>query len=516
MLQSVLAREPPSTASTVAAELDRICGSPGFGATARTRELLRFLVGEALAGRGADLTERAIAVRFLGRKKDFDAAVDSIVRVEMTKLRRALRVYDETVARGQALRIEFPRGSYAPRFVAGGDEAPPLGGDALLVLPGGPSLALASFTAVDSPREVEDYARELTEQVGVGLGRMPYLRVVRAPAGDPRARQARYGLGGSVWQARGAVRIVASLDETASGTRLWSELFEAPSLAAAEDGLARRIVTHVGDISSGVIIQREAREAGRLGAPVRTPYDAHLRLVRWLSTCERDGYPTLDRAVAAALRAEPDNASLLSGHSIAQQLGAWTGARVPPGAALESARRSSADPSLPGPHLALGFAYLDAGDGEALRREAERVLARGSHSASHLAIAAFLLTLSGAWARGADRLRAELAVLPVHFTALHHALALAAYQGGDFDTALAEARRMGTPSLAWDPLDRAAALGMLGRRAEAAEALAELRRILPAFEGSARAHLQRMTPDPAMVEALLAGLRAAGLRDEPG
>jgi hypothetical protein len=68
-----------------------------------------------------------------------------------------------------------------------------------------------------------------------------------------------------------------------------------------------------------------------------------------------------------------------------------------------------------------------------------------------------------------------------------------------------------TPNLAWDPLDRAAALARLGRVAEARAAAGDLARVLPAFAADPRGHLARLVPDPALAEALLGALAVAGI-----
>jgi len=65
----------------VQAQLERILGHRDFEASARTREFLRFVVEETLAGRGQRLKGYTIAVEVFGRAADFDANLDPIVRI---------------------------------------------------------------------------------------------------------------------------------------------------------------------------------------------------------------------------------------------------------------------------------------------------------------------------------------------------------------------------------------------------------------------------------------------------
>jgi TolB-like protein/Tfp pilus assembly protein PilF len=53
-------------------------------------------------------------VEVFGRPADFDPAIDPIVRIEATRLRDKLRDYYSTEGRNDPVRIELPKGSYAP------------------------------------------------------------------------------------------------------------------------------------------------------------------------------------------------------------------------------------------------------------------------------------------------------------------------------------------------------------------------------------------------------------------
>lgn len=85
--------------------------------SARSRALLAFLVEETIAGRGDRLKAYSIATLLLERDASFDPQGDSIVRVEASKLRRALQVYYETEGVADEVAIVLPRGSYQPEFI---------------------------------------------------------------------------------------------------------------------------------------------------------------------------------------------------------------------------------------------------------------------------------------------------------------------------------------------------------------------------------------------------------------
>jgi hypothetical protein len=78
--------------------------------------LLRFTVHETMAGRGSDLKEYLLGTAVLERGESFDPKADSIVRVQMRRLRDHLGRYYATEGRHDSVVIEIPRGAYVPTF----------------------------------------------------------------------------------------------------------------------------------------------------------------------------------------------------------------------------------------------------------------------------------------------------------------------------------------------------------------------------------------------------------------
>lgn len=100
----------------VRAALERVLASASFRASPQLGTFLRFVVDEALNGRGAHLKGYTIAIEALGRDARFNPQLDPIVRVEATRLRRALERYYAGEGLDDTVLIELPRGTYAPVF----------------------------------------------------------------------------------------------------------------------------------------------------------------------------------------------------------------------------------------------------------------------------------------------------------------------------------------------------------------------------------------------------------------
>lgn len=99
--------------------LDLVISSPALGPGSRLPALLRYLVVEELEGRGPAIKAFSIAADVLGRGAEFDPQTDSIVRVEVGRLRKALQLYNATDGAEAPWLIEIPKGGYRPLFIAG-------------------------------------------------------------------------------------------------------------------------------------------------------------------------------------------------------------------------------------------------------------------------------------------------------------------------------------------------------------------------------------------------------------
>jgi len=98
--------------------LTALLGDNEFRVSERNRRFLAFVVSETLAGRANRIKAYSIAVDVFGRKDDFDAGSDPIVRIEATRLRNALASYYQNAGIGAPIQIVIPPGSYVPEFKA--------------------------------------------------------------------------------------------------------------------------------------------------------------------------------------------------------------------------------------------------------------------------------------------------------------------------------------------------------------------------------------------------------------
>src|SRR5262245_6171466 len=102
------------------AELEAVLASSLFVRTPSLANLLSYLCQKYFQGEADLLKEYTIGVESFGRAPDFDKKEDSIVRVEIRRLREKLRQYYETEGADHPIRLTIPVGHYVPAFTKNG------------------------------------------------------------------------------------------------------------------------------------------------------------------------------------------------------------------------------------------------------------------------------------------------------------------------------------------------------------------------------------------------------------
>lgn len=110
----VMEHQPAEEA--VRGQLERILASDGFVSSDRLCRFLRFSVEAKLRGEADQLKEFLLGREVFDRNDEYDPRLDPIVRVEARRLRTKLQEYYDGAGREDAIRIEIPKGRYAPEF----------------------------------------------------------------------------------------------------------------------------------------------------------------------------------------------------------------------------------------------------------------------------------------------------------------------------------------------------------------------------------------------------------------
>jgi TolB-like protein len=257
----------PQPPETIRAAVDRIAASPLFTGSERLSRFLRYVVQEALAGRGQAIKEYNIGVEVYGRPPGYDPKIDATVRVEAGRLRAKLAKYYAGEGAAEAVRIELPRGTYLPIFHNSNAGAAPVldalparaidirtAAVALLALtivaamtwwlfrevrePSALSIAVLPLASTRGDPDSARFSRELTGRLTAALAQDNGFRVASrtesdrfnewtGPLAEVAARlQVSAVIEGNVQSEPGRLRVTLQLVTLRNGHPIWSQTYE--------------------------------------------------------------------------------------------------------------------------------------------------------------------------------------------------------------------------------------------------------------------------------------------------
>jgi hypothetical protein len=97
-------------------QLESMLGHHTFKNSKRCTALLRYLVEKAIDNPEVHFKERTLGIDVFSREASYDTAIDPIVRMTASEIRKRIAQYYHEANHENELRIELPAGSYSPEF----------------------------------------------------------------------------------------------------------------------------------------------------------------------------------------------------------------------------------------------------------------------------------------------------------------------------------------------------------------------------------------------------------------
>ena len=531
-----MASDNKPTPEAIKAQLNRILQSAQFRGSDKQRKFLSFVVNETLADRASQLKGYTIAVAVYGRKEEFDPQVDPIVRVEAGRLRRALEHYYLTAGKTDPVRIEIPKGGYVPKFgtvqTRSSEAQRPASGREGRALATEPSILVMPLLNLSNDKDQEYFVDGLTEELTTELARYQEFRVIATQSAmrfkgqkvDPKEIGSDLGvqflLTGSVRKNLKTIKVTARLVDTITGEQIWGENYKrdlaAADLIALQEDIAHRIVGAVAD-QYGLISRRLSRESRRKAPADLKAYDATLRFYHYETELTPEAFEKALEALKHAIEIDPEYglAWAMLGHLHADNYAlGFCEIENPLEKALGFAQKGVAlAPDSQFARDALTLVHFQRGDKDLFLKHVEETLALNPNAPYIVGVAGWHMALYGEWERGLNLLKKGMKLNPYHPTWFHLAPFMDYYRNGAYENALAEALKFNYPEMFWDPLMRAASLGQMGKEDEARDALGELLKLEPDFAIRGRRLISHYVKIDDMVDAIIEGLRKAGLDD---
>jgi adenylate cyclase len=423
-------RNPPDSlrAAEIRAQLDRILSDFALSGANRRSRLLRYLVEQTLEDRSESLKESVIATEVFDRAPGYDPQIDSVVRVEVGRLRARLAEYYEKTGVDAPVRIEIPRGAYRPVFIfrdsapeavaipePAPDEPPPLrswkwiGGAMAIALlaavlvwrlrTAGPptpmAIAVLPFLNLSGDASDEYLADGITEELTETLAEFNDLRVVARTSAfqykgksidvSEIGRNLRAGavLEGSVARRGDRLRVIAQLVRTSDGYHLWSHSYDATL------GELPPVESVIAQAAREKLAPSAPKPAANEIAAARNPeaHDLYMRAVyEFNQRTEASTRQAMDLARQATEK-DPTFAQpwvvMAAGESQLTQMQVGSPREGAERAWQYIARALALDPANSGAHAQKALlAYADQWDWPQAEREFKLALAAGSHGSA--------------------------------------------------------------------------------------------------------------------------------------
>jgi len=518
-------------------QLNCILSSSDFESTHQLSQFLQFVVEETLAGRADQIKAYTIATSVLGRKSDYDPQADATVRILAGRLRTRLEHYYSQRGKNDPIRISIPKGRYVPFFQLNESDENHANAQIdqaeLADASHRPSIAVLPLANLNGNPEEDYFAQGLTEQLIIALSSYPSLLVLpryatlgyKDQAADVNqignALGIRFIMEGSVRKVGQTLRVNVYLSDILTRRQIWAQAYERnltlENLLSVQDEIAQNVTVTIGDIYGGVIprIAIAGKESHiREKYESLTAYDASLHFMYFFSEMNSDNYSRTRQVLEQAHKENPDDPELCAMLSTIFRAGYGMGfsdENNPLDKVLYLARKAvSLDPLSQTARSALAGAYQLARDRQGVIRESEALLSL-KPPGTLFAVAAWNIALAGEWERGLAILREQMEMLQYYPGWFHTAGFLDYYRRSEYEAALKEAHMMNLPTVMLDPLQRAAALGQLGRTKRGRRTIAELLELRPDFAADPRRYLNWLIPFDELVDHLLEGIEKAGL-----
>lgn len=514
-----------SFARTIRDHLDELLASQQFDGASRSRDFLTFIVEETLAGRGQALNQAVIATRVFGRKGDFDAILDPVVRVQAGRLRRSLERFYLLTGNKSAVRIELPKGCYTPVFT---DKVTQEADARLrvkrislsLVAPEWPALVLMPLDVANAGDR--GIAARIEDELAMEISRYGDVRVIRQRDLERFDLQyqasLRFELRWNLRMAGDDLIVTVSLIDRSNGEQVWSDEYHsraAPDQVCCNpDDIPLVIAARIAS-ENGVIVRLLASEHGSEHGESGRSVDAIVSCYHFFFSRQ---LASLNPAIEALRRSTAREPEVALGWLYLSRL-----YQINHSFEL-SDRPTSVD-------AAIGYAYqavlleprsarircilaaclLVKGELGAARDELDRALRASRGSLAYREIIGWLLSLSGDWERGVPLMHDALARNPYCLSQVRHGLWADALRRGQLDEAYVAALEYPDRVFFWRDLMITSCLGLLGRTQEARASAAELLRVKPDFVRRGRTLIGYYIKAPELRERIVEGCRKAGV-----
>jgi adenylate cyclase len=394
-----------------------------------------------------------------------------------------------------------------------------------------PVIAVLPFDNMSGDPEQEYFADGITEDIITRLSRFTDLKVIarnstfqyKGQAVDVRTLGEDLGathvIEGSVRRLGERLRVTVQLLNAADGAHLWAEsydrAYDIESLFDIQDGITNRIVSNIADTHGA--LDRSALQALSDSRPeTLDAYDCILVARGYQGAAGPEMAERALTCLEAVTVSEPGYAEAWAwlAHMYSEFAVFWSpGDDSMPVKAESAARRSiEIDPSNQRAHLVMAMLYFGRQDCVGFGAEADQAISANPNHAETLMEIGWRVISCGGWD---EAVAIMLKLIEINDDATrypHGLLSFACYQNGDYDCAIAEAKKAEIPGFYFAYIESTIAYVGAGRLDDARDAAQKIESSNPDFAAIYWEDLGYwFFAHPDFMDSVAADLRTAGL-----
>ena len=565
--------QPPDR-KQVLEQLDRILRTGDFERSARISQFLKFIVHKTLDGEAEDIKGYTLGVEVFDKPENFDPDTDATVRVEATRLRKALTIYYHEDGKDDPLIITIPKGSYKPVFIENSPRAPENASNnnddhvqkfiyfgiatlCLLLLAIGinrahmpdtveesvneqiapkryiPVVVIAPFDPIGGP-EAENLAHSMERRLTTNLRRFKFLRALRLDtvteyetfvqktASLKRTPDTHYAIEGMIRLKDNTVSANIRVLDLEKTTFVWSYEESFPyDEQTVEDDLEELSGSVASQLSSayGVFFNLEQeRIDSNPDTPLSKHYICYLKFYAYSNNKTEQQHKEVRDCLEKAVAEYPEDSN-------AWAYLAWiydneyrygfnnngTPENSKQKAFLAAKTAVNTNPQNPRAHQHLAIVAFLNDDFALGKRHGDMAITLNPYDPQILADIAWNSAILGEWEKARELGERAVKLNPGHPRWYHGVLYFYYYNAEDYETALAHALEYFQPDVLLSYVALATSYEGVGDTDKAREISEKLEKKFPEFIQNPKRELESWNFQPEFKQKLLSGIKKAGV-----
>lgn len=517
-------------------QLQKITNSDDFINKPKMRKLLEYIITEYIEGRADQLKGYNIGIDVFEQGDNFDPDQNALVRINVGRLRRLLKLYYLEDGKNDSLKIEIPKGKYIPFVTAievqTEEEVKVSNTTPQVRLEDKACVTILPFRNLSNNKDLEYFCFGFSQELSIQLSKYDDIKIMGSSVSfdnitydqsfidNLKEQNIRFAIQGDMKVMGNQAKISIHMTDLSDNSHTWGEHYKfnlkEDDLFDIQENITAQIAIHLGS-ETGHINEKRYKE---LIASKPTTYQEDQVLLMWyfyLSRFTNETHKQFLSTLQASLKEDPDSAIINA------LLGNIHGAIYLNSLGTEHDKKEcerliekayTLNPKSQIVQILMAYKTFIFDEKERFFHIVNNSLKTATNTPLRLGILAQYLCLYGDWDKGIkllDRIYQNNIDFPIWLCAVK---CLGHYRKFDYEKALEEANNYHVPLLFWGPLLRTICYAQIGKIKEAQQQREELIKLRPDFVQNSDQLIRRFVKEETLAKHVMEGLEKAGFKSQ--